>query len=114
MDINRDYLSIQNSSICLSDSESFDEDHNKSANQSPDTKRISVGMPKITVGQYDSIKDTFTTIEDFGFEDEPESWSSNDWRLDKPPHKPKGDSWLSRAAPVKKKLMIDFSSLRQK
>ena len=107
-------MSKQNSSLYMSDSDSLDDELNKSTNHEHPYKRISVGIPKIFIDTINipikSESKSKSGVHTDSDDEEPIASRSNDWRLGKQPYKPKGDSCLSNAAPVTRKVVLDVRS----
>lgn len=122
----REYLSIQHSSLNLSDSGSFEKEVNRT-HLHPEKKRVTIGIPEILV---ERIDDSFRPDDKspltpniahslFHDDEEDEPYAApitiqNDWRADRAPPKPKHDSFFSNAVPVTENVKIDFSSFSHK
>jgi hypothetical protein len=101
-DKDRDYLSIQNSSICLTDSESSIICNNKSA-MPPANKRLTkFGSPRDGLAN-NLIVETNSHEYD----------GVHDWREDQEPIAPKHDSFLSGQVKMKENLEFNFEKVRK-
>ena len=102
----RDYLSIQNSSLCMSDSEDAD---NQKYNSDIEIQ-INIHGAEIS-----SIPKSYNPQKHLLDEAGSSEYNQNqDWRIDEEPQAPKHDSFLSRQVPVKEVIHVDMSRIKHK
>ena len=107
----RDFMSVQNSSLLMTDSESSICDINKSALPTPSKRMVyMIGEPSHTLLDNDFKSPLGIEIERL----DQESKDFQDWREEAEPDPPKPDSFLSCQVPIKESLTLNLCNFQNK